>query len=59
MTCPDCLYGYCIGVDCDKAIAAYNELQKQVPNLKGIWDKHGTNSNRPVAVAESRTAQER
>lgn len=68
MTCPDCMYGYCIGTNCDKAIAAFNEVSKAYPNLKGVWDKQpinsqdkntGTGSNLAVAAAERQTVQER
>jgi hypothetical protein len=49
MVCPDCLYDVCIATDCKKAIAAFNEVSKAYPNLKGIWNKKSQGAGNTVS----------
>lgn len=45
MVCADCLYKECIGVDCAKAIEAFNAVKDAFPNLKGVFDPYHASSN--------------
>ena len=45
MVCADCPYTQCVGVDCAKAIEAFNAVKDAFPNLKGVFAPYHASSN--------------
>lgn len=48
MVCADCPYTQCIGVDCAKAIEAFNAVKDAFPNLKGVKETNKPRHNEPA-----------
>lgn len=48
MVCADCLYKECIGVDCVKAIEAFNAVIDAFPNFKGVKETNKPRHNEPA-----------
>ena len=48
MVCADCPYTQCIGVDCAKAIEAFNAVIDAFPNFKGVKETNKPRHNEPA-----------